>query len=163
MSEKDLLTGRTNRDWLIKTDGTVGTLRAAALIIKDNKLLVAKSADYDCYYLVGGGIKINESSEEAVVREVFEETGHKLKVDRLAFVQERFFEVAGQRHHHIGFFYLMKNRAIDIADANVTDISKETLHWLPIETLGDINLVPEFLKSISFDNITGVGHIISKE
>lgn len=36
------------------------SLRAAALIIHDKKLLVAKSQDYDCYYTVGGGIRQNE-------------------------------------------------------------------------------------------------------
>lgn len=43
------------------------SLRAAALIIHDNKLLLAKSDKYDCYYTVGGGIRQNESSDSAVI------------------------------------------------------------------------------------------------
>ncbi|MDF2521347.1 MAG: hydrolase, partial [Clostridia bacterium] len=89
MIEKVLLAGRTKKDWSVKKAGVICTLRAAALIIKDNKFLAAKSTDYDCYYTVGGGIEINETSEEAVIREVYEETGYRLEIDKLAFVQER--------------------------------------------------------------------------
>ena len=58
-----------------KGENGIFSLRAAALIIHDNKLLAAKSQDYDCYYTVGGGIRQNESSAMAVLRECFEETG----------------------------------------------------------------------------------------
>ena len=35
---------------------------------------------------VGGRIKFGETAEEAVVREVFEETGRKMEIDRLGFI-----------------------------------------------------------------------------
>jgi 8-oxo-dGTP pyrophosphatase MutT (NUDIX family) len=164
MSEKNVLAGRTEADWSVKKSGTICTLRAAALIIKDNKLLAAKNSDYDCYYTVGGGIKINETSEEAVIREVYEETGYRLKIERLAFVQERFLEVDKQPYHEIAFFYLMKDSSdINISNNSFTDQQKETLHWLPLNDLSKINLVPGFLKTKSFENIKATEHIISKE
>lgn len=164
MSEKNVLAGRTETDWFVKRAGTICTLRAAALIIKDNNFLAVKSSDYDCYYTVGGGIKINETSEEAVIREVYEETGYRLKIERLAFVQERFLEVDKQPYHEIAFFYLMKDSAdINISDNSFTDQQKETLHWLPLNDLSKINLVPGFLKTKSFENITVTEHIILKE
>ena len=49
--------------------------RAAVLIIKDNIILTAKNIDHPCYYIVGGGIEFNESSKEAIAREIFEEIG----------------------------------------------------------------------------------------
>ncbi|MDF2538122.1 MAG: hydrolase [Herbinix sp.] len=164
MSEKSVLTGRTESDWSVSKAGIICTLRAAALIIRNNKLLVAKSMDYDCYYTVGGGIEINETSEDAVIREVYEETGYSLEIEKLAFVQERFLEVNKQQYHEIAFFYLMKNNAeMNISNNSFTDQQKETLHWLPLNDLNKINLVPEFLKTKSFDNITSTEHIISKE
>jgi len=51
------------------------SLRSAALIIRSNQILLAKSEAYDYYYIVGGGIKENETSDYAVVRECYEETG----------------------------------------------------------------------------------------
>lgn len=69
------------------------SLRAAALIIHDNKLLLAKSDNHDCYYTVGGGIHQNKSSHEAVIRECLEETGKLFEIDKLVFIQERFFSL----------------------------------------------------------------------
>lgn len=164
MIEKGVLTGRTETDWSIISSEIICTLRAAALIIKNNKFLAAKSMDYDCYYTVGGGININESSEEAVVREVYEETGYRLEIERLAFVQERFLKVDKRQYHEVVFFYLMQNSFdMNILDNSFTDQKKETLHWLPLNDLNKINLVPKFLKTKSFDNLKDIEHIISKE
>ena len=66
-------------DIFIKKSEVSFSCRAAALIIKDNKLLAVKSTDYPCYYTVGEGIELNETSEDAVVREVYEETGFSLE------------------------------------------------------------------------------------
>lgn len=85
------------------------SLRSAALIIRGNKLLVAKNDNYDCFYTLGGGINLNESSTEAVVRECYEETGHHFEIDRLSFIQERFYTLENCCHHEVVFFYLMKN------------------------------------------------------
>ncbi|QHQ63847.1 NUDIX domain-containing protein [Anaerocolumna sedimenticola] len=46
-----------------------------------------------CYYTVGGAVKIKETSEEAVIREVYEETGVNFEIDRLVFIQERFLNI----------------------------------------------------------------------
>jgi len=141
------------------------SLRAAALIIKDNKLLFAKNINHPCFYVIGGGIEPGETSEETVVRELLEETGRKIKIDRLAFVQERFHTVEGQRHHEIVFFYFMKAPVdMNINDNSFTDQgNQETLHWLPINGLNRYNIIPEFIKTQSFDQITGIQHIIVKE
>ncbi|MBQ1991468.1 MAG: NUDIX hydrolase, partial [Clostridia bacterium] len=47
-------------------------LRACAVIIEDGCVLMVRNDRDDYYYSVGGGVKQNESSTDAVVREVFE-------------------------------------------------------------------------------------------
>lgn len=79
------------QDLVFNTKQGSFTYRVAAIIIKDNKLLMAKHEDYPCYYTVGGKVRINETSEEAVIREAYEETGIEFQTDRLSFIQERFF------------------------------------------------------------------------
>ena len=139
--------------------------RAAALIIQDNKLLFAKNVNHPCYYIVGGGIEENETSEEAVIREVFEETGLRLEVKGLVMIQERFYEVGRNKHHEIVFFYLMKCKGyIDVLDNSFSDQgTEETLLWLPISGLEEFNIIPEFLKTKSFYNMTGIEHIVIRE
>lgn len=139
--------------------------RVAAIVIKDNKLLVAKHKNNSCYYTVGGKVELNETSEEAVIRECFEETGIKFEVDRLIFIQERFFKLNEIKHHELVFFYLMKNPVnLNILENSFSDQGEmETLHWLDIESLEKYPLVPEFLKTKQINGVLGIEHIISKE
>lgn len=139
------------------------SLRAAALIIRQNKLLLAKSDSYDCYYTVGGGIQQNETSDNAVIRECYEETGCHFEIDRLVFVQERFFSLDNILHHEVVFFYLMKETNYELYDGINTDQKDEHLFWVPIEEVGNINLVPAFLKTAVKKLPDGVTRIVSQE
>jgi 8-oxo-dGTP pyrophosphatase MutT (NUDIX family) len=53
---------------------------ATAIILDNNKLLLIKSKSHGLWELPGGGIEINESIAEGLIREVFEETGYKIKI-----------------------------------------------------------------------------------
>ena len=53
------------------------SLRSAALIFKNDCVLLVKSDHHHCFYTVGGGIQENETSESAVIRECYEETSRK--------------------------------------------------------------------------------------
>ena len=49
--------------------------RAAAVIVEDGCVLFAENDRDNYLYSVGGAVKMGETAEEAVQREVFEETG----------------------------------------------------------------------------------------
>src|SRR3989344_9703012 len=53
-----------------------------AVILRNNKLLLIKRRDYPLWVLPGGGIEKDESPEKAVIREVHEESGFKVVVDK---------------------------------------------------------------------------------
>ncbi len=146
-----------------KTPDVEFSLRSAALIFNDNRLLIAKSDNNDCFYTVGGGIRENETSENAVLRECYEETGCYFEIDRLVFIQERFFRTDNTCHQEIVFFYLMKEKNLKICSGINTDQENEHLYWIPIENLKNINLVPEFLKAALEDVPNKITHIISYE
>lgn len=139
------------------------SLRAAALIIDDERLLLAKNDQYDCFYTVGGGIQQNETSEHAVLRECYEETGCHFEIDRLVFVQERFYKVEGTNHHEVVFFYLMKKMKLELDEGINTDQKNEHLHWIPIEEIENINIVPDFLRTAVKKISQDVVHMISYE
>ena len=67
-------------------------LRAAAIIIEDGCVLFATNDSEHYYYSIGGGVHLGETMENAVLREVYEETGIHYEIDRLAFIQENFFK-----------------------------------------------------------------------
>ena len=93
-----------------ETSNVKFSVRSAALIICNKCILLAKSDNYECFYAVGGVIRENETSENAVLRECYEETGCHFEIDRLVYVQERFYKADDIHHHELAFFYLMKER-----------------------------------------------------
>jgi 8-oxo-dGTP pyrophosphatase MutT (NUDIX family) len=56
----------------------------AGAVFSENreKVLLVKRRDVPVWVLPGGGIEKNESPEDAVVREIFEETGYKVVISK---------------------------------------------------------------------------------
>ena len=125
-------------------------LRAAAIIIENNKVLFAHNDSETYYYSVGGGVHLGETMEDAVLREVYEETGIHFEIERLAFIQENFFKrddgmLKGLDCHEVTFYYLMKSRGTEELNSNSTTQGyKEYMSWLPIDNLSEYDIYPEF-------------------
>lgn len=158
-------------DCCISTNQYYFRYRAAAIIIEDGAVLMAKNDVDDHYYSVGGGVHIGETSEQAVEREVFEETGVHYEVDRLAFINECFFfgtgSLEGKECHGIEFYYLMKprgTRELGTKDTN-TEMTgtKEYMCWLPIDKLEEYKEFPVFFKEKLKHIKKEVEHIITDE
>ena len=66
--------------------------RAAAIIVEDSCVLLVGNEKEDYLYSVGGGVHMNEKAEDAVLREVLEETGVRYEIDRLAVIHENFWK-----------------------------------------------------------------------
>ncbi len=150
----------TQQDFRTKVGNTVFGVRATALIVQNNQLLVTKEGDY--FYTIGGAIQVNESTEEAVVREVREELGVKAQAGRLAFVVENRFEQDGVSYHNIEFHYLVDL----LEDAPLTmqeDEKRQPCEWIDLDRLEGINLVPAFLKTALLDWDGQLRHIHLEE
>lgn len=143
--------------------------RAGAIIVEDGCVLLAKNEKDDYYYSVGGGVHMNEKAEEAVKREVFEETGVHYEVDRLAVIHENFFEgsgciLDGLHCHEIAFFYLMKPRGTkEIHSDSYTHGVRENMYWIPIEDLHKYTAFPSFLKDYLSKEHLSIEHIVTDE
>ena len=68
--------------------------RAAAIIIESDCVLFVGNKNEDYLYSVGGGVHMGETAEDAVRREVFEETGVHYEIDRLVIIHENFFNLS---------------------------------------------------------------------
>ncbi|MCH5351611.1 MAG: NUDIX hydrolase [Clostridiales bacterium] len=123
--------------------------RVGAVIIDDGKILMVKTDKTSYYYSVGGRVHFGETASDAVLREVYEETGLKLEIDRPLFIHENFFTLQGTstRYHELSIFYLMKksNDIKTIRSGSTTDQGdKEQLVWLPIDSLSEYKVYPDF-------------------
>ena len=132
------------RDFRTKLNQTVFGVRATALIVKDNRLLVVE--DEDGFYTIGGAIQVDEATEDAVVREVKEELGVASRAGQLAFIVENRFEQAGIHYHNIEFHYL-----VDLLEEEPLVMQEDTkslpCRWLALEGLSTVDLKPAFLKT----------------
>ena len=102
-----------NKDMTVPCEDGIINLRVGAIIMKNGKILMVGNDRADYLYSVGGRIKFGETSEEAVVREVFEETGVKMEVDRLGFIHENYFygdavSNMGKLIYEVSYFFYMK-------------------------------------------------------
>lgn len=143
--------------------------RAGAIIVEDNCVLLAKNENDDYYYSVGGGVHMNETSEDAVKREVFEETGVHYEIERLAVIHENFFEgdgciLGGLHCHEVAFYYLMKPRGTkEIHSDSYTHGVRENMYWISIEDLDKHTVFPSFLKEYLGREHLGIEHIVTDE
>ena len=71
-----------------KVGSEILQIPSVAAIIRDEsgKILLVKSANADVWSLPAGAIDLGESPAQAVVREVFEETGLKVRAERIVGV-----------------------------------------------------------------------------
>lgn len=143
--------------------------RAAAIIIENGCVLFAGNELEDYYYSVGGAVHIGETAEDAVVREVFEETGIRYEIDHLAVIHENFFTesngtLKGLECHEICFYFIMKPRNTTALNSNSYTFGvKEEMHWIPIEDLDKYKAFPSFLKEYLNNNHKGIEHIVTFE
>ncbi|MBE6959291.1 MAG: NUDIX domain-containing protein [Ruminococcaceae bacterium] len=143
--------------------------RAAAIIVENDCVLFATNEMDDYFYSIGGGVHHGETSEDAVIREVFEETGVHYEIDHLAVVHESFFgdpggTLEGLNCHEISFYYLMKPRGTQELHGNsFTHGVKEQMCWIPIEDLDKHRAYPVFLKEYLSKEHTGVEHFVTHE
>ena len=75
-------------------------VRVAAAIVQDGSLLLVRhQKDGQTYWLLpGGGVDYGERLDEALIREVHEETGLTIRVDRVLFLSD---SIPPDRHRHM--------------------------------------------------------------
>ena len=143
--------------------------RAAAIIIEDGCVLLAGNELEDYYYSIGGGVHMGEKAEDAVIREVYEETGVRYEIDRLAVMHENFFNnnsgmLKGLECHEICLYFLMKPRGTKELNSNSFTFGvKEEMHWIPIDEFDKYKAFPSFLKNYLSRTHQGIEHIVTDE
>lgn len=143
--------------------------RAAAIIVEGGCVLFAGNDNEDYLYSIGGAVHMGETAEDAVKREVLEETGVEYAVDHLAVIHENFFNentgsLKGMECHEIALYYLMKPRGTKVLNSDSYTMGvRETMHWIPIEKIGQYKAFPTFLEDYLLSDHDGIEHIVTDE
>lgn len=141
--------------------------RVAGLLVHNNRLLIMQDKGQPYYYVPGGRIKMNERSEDAIKREIKEELGIEVNVNRMLWVNENFFkeETLHEQFHEICFFYLLELKDMEILNKGKDFLVDEngkihTYYWKTLDDIKSINLYPQFLREKITDLPLHIKHIV---
>lgn len=129
-------------------------IRAATMIVHNNRVLIHNNAEDKHCCLPGGRVAIGESSKETIEREVQEEIGKKIEVlDYVATIENFFVDSEGWNFHEIMFVYRSEfasedDKKIDYTLKNIEGQDYLTYEWVDIDRIDEINLLPVALKEI---------------
>ena len=156
-------------DCTFKTKEGKFNFRVAAIIKNGNKILMAHNPDDEsCYYSVGGRVKMNETVEDAVIREIKEETGLNCEIERMGFIHENFFtNYVGVKFHEISIYFYIKitDEILNIKNGHLTKDGPqgEFLEWIDITENHSFNIYPEFYINKLNENTDKITHIVTRE
>ena len=127
-------------------------LRAAALFIRHDAVLLHRLEGDGFWALPGGRVELGESASSAVEREMREELDEEVICGALVCVVENFFQHAGIDHHEIGLCFDASLRVgsplLDMTRAHRGVEGNRTLEyrWFALSGLVDLDLRPSFLR-----------------
>ena len=140
-------------DLTIKIEDYKLNVRAAGIIIHNNKILTHKNINEDHYALIGGRVQIGEDSETALKREIKEEMGKEIEITGYIGTIENFFEMKSEKYHEIMFVYKIefKDEQDKKTEETIKNIEGENClryEWLDLEKIEQYPLRPEIIKEI---------------
>jgi ADP-ribose pyrophosphatase YjhB (NUDIX family) len=121
-------------------------LRVAAVVSRSDDVLLCRVQDEDWWFLPGGRIKTNETSLEALDRELTEEIGNDFRVIRPLVCSENFFDLDGRAFHEICTFYEVEWTGGPVQHQQEVQGVVEVRRWMSRHELVDVDLRPSFIK-----------------
>jgi ADP-ribose pyrophosphatase YjhB (NUDIX family) len=111
---------------------------AYAVILNNDKVLLITAKSSNQYFFPGGGIELGETNETALKREVKEESGLKIKIERFLHFKEQFiyYNHWDKASHSFSFFYLCKPLSFGLTSAeNIIDDDVKRSQWVELSSL----------------------------
>ena len=123
-------------------------ISAGAIVERDGRLLMVhhvRPGRYDFWVAPGGGVKGEESYEEAAAREVWEETGLRVEVGRLVYIED----LVNPECRYVKFWFLAQliGGAFDFSHPEAKLEHVVEASWLEPSQFAGKQVYPELLHS----------------
>lgn len=146
-------------------------MRAAAIAIRNGRVLVQNLKGNPTVFLPGGRIEQGEDSAETLVREIEEEFGHVVEVGDLVYVMESFYPDRAQRFHEVAFYYRIVVGAdfpyhdTDICHRCYEGSVEMEYRWVPVTeaALDAARFHPKALRTRLDDLPAATVHLVTRE
>lgn len=149
-------------------DETVFNYRTCGVITDDKRILLHRMNDDDFWVLVGGRVQMLESSDCTIKREIQEELGEVIEINRLLWTVENFFKFKDKNYHEITTIYLVNLKKeswiINQEDYFYGIEGKSLIYkWFNFDELNNLNIKPSFLREKLLCLPNQTNHIIHRE
>lgn len=125
------------------------TYRVGGILIHNGHVLCQAAPRQDFWFLPGGRAELGESATDTLLREMQEELGVPVKIERLLYIIENFFSYSRSSEHEVGLYFLMTAPADSYlyqTPQSFTHLDEEgtrlRFDWLPIAQLEQLPLYP---------------------
>src|SRR5579885_2912204 len=125
------------------------TYRVGGVLVHNGHVLCQAAPEQGFWFLPGGRAEMGESATATLLREMQEELGVTMKIERLLYVVENFFSHFLSSEHEIGLYFLMTAPADSYIYQSLepfTHVDEEgtslRFDWLPIAQLEQLPLYP---------------------
>ena len=131
--------------------------RVGAVMLNGDRLLAMRDERSPYFYLPGGRVKLGETAEQAVVREIQEELHVTAEIVRPLWLNQAFFKEAtdGLRYHELCVYFLLDVSNTGLPSSGdrfcLTEGERCSFEWLSFERLKDEHFYPTFLKEAIFN------------
>lgn len=135
---------------MIKGENQHVNVVVRALIFEDGELVLTEWKSRRWSFLIGGRIDFGESILTALHREIREETGTAVDVEKLVYFSEHIFKNGkGQEYHEYGYYFLVHPDRIICPGGVVIpnpDSERLIIRRAPLTREGLENIFPRFLR-----------------
>ena len=111
---------------------------AYGVLVENGKVLLKRHPAIEKFDLPGGGIELDETIPEGLVREFKEETGLSVEIGKILFAEDSFFTYNGEDAHGILIFYevkkiggtltINKEDSVEVKYLNIDTLNHDNVH-----------------------------------
>lgn len=129
--------------------------RVGGILIQHEHVLCETTSEEDFWSLPGGRAELGESASVTLLREMQEELGILMNIERLLFIVENFFTEPNDSWHELGLYFLMTAPADSYLNQSLESIKRIDevgnqllFDWLPITQLETLPLLPPIFQTV---------------
>ena len=121
-------------------------IRPCIILIEDGKVLCihCKYEDGEYYLFPGGGVEPGETIADSAVREMFEETGLKVEIKKLVYVND-WVKNLNTNERVLNMFFLGKVKGGEIIQVEKDGGKVKKVEWIELNNFNEIDFRPKFI------------------